>query len=189
MSMDIEQLPAQLRAQLLSYRDRFETELSALETPVRGMTDRVNALAQLVEECRSNVLGGEQGGSTGFGKFNSFDSFLLELRKKWDGVVLNEREALEKAIYHYQEAFAGGRDIAPGNQQLQATYLIAELSRRAGRHEEARSYFTNTIKNGQEFIHANRNDQTRTALARKILELAIEQGKLNLAAVQKVSVA
>lgn len=189
VSMDIEQLPAPLRAQLLSYRDRFETELSSLDAPVRGITDRVNALAQLVEECRSSVLGGEQGGTTGFGKFNSFDSFLQELRKKWDGVVFSEREALKKAIYHYQEAFAGGRDIAPGNQQLQATYLIAELSRRVGRHEEARSYFTNTIKNGQEFIHANRNDQTRTALARKILELAIEQGKLNLAAVQKVSVA
>ncbi len=91
---------------------------------------------------------------------------------------------MEKAIQYYIEALQDGRTIAPGNQQLQATYLIAELSRRIGDYDGAKQYFNSTIKYGQEFIYQNRQDQSRTALARKILELALEQGKVNLASLQ-----
>ena len=107
---------------------------------------------------------------------------LSSLTNAWGGIVTSEQEALEKAVVHYKKAFADGRNISPGNQQIQASYLIAELSRRVGDYDEARQYFTSTIKTGQEFVYRNRNDQTRTALARKILELAIEQGRLNLEA-------
>ena len=64
---------------------------------------------------------------------------------------------------------------------MQASYLIAELSRRIGEHAQAKDYFNTTIRTGQEFIYKHKGDPGRTALARKILELAIEQGRLNLA--------
>jgi len=125
-------------------------------------------------------MGGD--GQAKFGQYRSFTEFLLKVRKLWSGVVTNEREALEQAIRYYKEAFTSGRDIAAGNQQIQASYLIAELSRRIGDFDGAKQYFTSTIKAGQEFIYQNRRDQSRTQLARKILELAIEQGRANLAA-------
>ncbi|MBD3257615.1 DUF2225 domain-containing protein, partial [candidate division GN15 bacterium] len=108
--------------------------------------------------------------------------FLASLQ--WQGCVTNEREALERAIHFYKRAFGGGREISEGTPQIQASYLIAELSRRIGNYDEAKQYFTSTIKAGQEFIYRNRRDQSRTQLARKILELAIEQGRANLAAVK-----
>ena len=51
-------------------------------------------------------------------------------------------------------------------------------------YDGAKQYFNSTIKTGQEFIYKNRDDKSRTALTRKILELAIEQGKLNMEALK-----
>jgi len=121
-------------------------------------------------------------GQTSFGEHVSLAEFLIKLQPHWDGIVANEHEALEQSIRYYKEAFAGGREIDAGNQQIQASYLIAELSRRIGDYDGAKQYFTSTIKVGQEFIYQNRHDQSRTQLARKILELAIEQGRANLQA-------
>jgi tetratricopeptide (TPR) repeat protein len=98
--------------------------------------------------------------------------------------VLDEQEALEAAVEYYKKAFEDGRSISAGNQQIQASYLIAELSRRIGKYEDGKQYFNTTIKYGQEFIYQNRRDQSRTALARKILELAIEQGRENMDALK-----
>ena len=49
-----------------------------------------------------------------------------------------------KFVEYYKKAFADGRNISPGNQQIQASYLIAELSRRIGDYDEAKQYFTST---------------------------------------------
>ncbi len=136
-------------------------------------------------EYKSVALGG-YGSDAGlaFRQYPSFTDFLLNLKSEWDWTVTNEHEALKKAVEYYKAAFSGGRDIAPGNQQIQASYLIAELSRRIGDYDEARQYFNSTIRHGQEFIYKNRHDRTQTALARKILELAVEQGRTNMAAMQ-----
>ena len=61
---------------------------------------------------------------------------------------------------------------------MQALYLIAELSRRTCQFDQAKEYFASTIKHGQEFIYRHKEDKSQTALARKILELAIEQNKI-----------
>ena len=82
-------------------------------------------------------------------------------------------------------AFKDGRDIAQGNQQIQASYLIAELSRRIGDYEQAKEYFNTTIRSGQELVYRHKGDRSRTALARKILELAIEQGRESMAKLKK----
>ena len=88
---------------------------------------------------------------------------------------------MQLAVRYYILAFENGKEIEPGNQSVQAAYLIAELSRKFGDHDTARRYFNQTIKMGQEFINEIRGDRTRTALARKLLELAMAQGKKNLA--------
>ncbi len=145
--------------------------------------EQLEQMGEVVNEYRQTMLGGDSSaGGRAFGQFASFQEFLQDAKRTWNGVATNEREALEKAVFNYKEAFANGRDIAPGNQQIQASYLIAELSRRIGDYDEAKQYFTSTIKSGQEFIYQNRNDKSRIALAKKILELAIEQGRSNLAA-------
>jgi uncharacterized protein (DUF2225 family) len=183
LSVETQELSADLKAQLLSYRERFGETVSQIHAQVKGGQETLTQMANLMNEYRQGILG--NGGSTGgrtFGRFNTFQEFLQNTKQKWDGVATNEHEALERAVFYYKEAFANGRDIAPGNQQIQASYLIAELSRRIGDYDEAKQYFTSTIKSGQEFIYQNRNDKSRTALAKKILELAIEQGRSNLAA-------
>lgn len=183
LSVDAQELSADLKAQLLSYRERFTETVAQIHGQLTAGQDMLNQMAGLVNEYRQAMLGNEgTSGGRSFGQFANFQDFLQHTKRNWNGVATNEREALERAVFYYKEAFANGRDIAPGNQQIQASYLIAELSRRIGDYDEAKQYFTSTIKSGQEFIYQNRNDKSRTALAKKILELAIEQGRTNLAA-------
>lgn len=116
-----------------------------------------------------------------FHSFSNFTDYLNGLKRVWEGVPSSEFEATRLGVKHYITAFESGKNIARGNQSIQAAYLIGELSRRVGDHDTARQYFNTTIKTGQAFINEIRGDRTRTALARKILELAMKQGKKNLA--------
>ncbi len=179
------EIPADVKSRIYPYREKFQPQVEQLESLVGDSEKKLDEFLTLLHEYKAAALG-DAGGADGatFGQYHSFTEFLLTLKSRWDGVVTNEKEALEKAIQYYVEAFAGGRDISPGNQQIQASYLIAELSRRIGDYDQARQYFNSTIKHGQEFIYQNRKDPSRTALARKILELAIEQGKANMEALK-----
>jgi len=184
---EAEQIPADIKSQMLAYRERYDGKIADLRTVQTGARNTMGELKALIDEYKTQLLGSEGGdGATQFGRYSSFQDFLLSAKRRWDGVVLDEQAALKKAIHYYCQAFASGRDIAPGNQQLQVSYLIAELSRRVGDFEQAKQYFSSTIKSGQEFIYQNRSDQSRTVLARKIMELAIEQGRTNLAALKPV---
>ena len=179
---ETEELTTDVKSKIYPYRDRFNAQMELIEKSIQETESKVEDFSVLFNEYRSVVLGGEISGSgeAQFGQCHSFTEYLNTLKRADNRVVTNEKEALEKAIYYYKEAFAGGREITPGNQQIQAAYLIAELSRRISDYDGAREYFNSTIKSGQEFIYQNRNDRSRTALARKILELAIEQGKENM---------
>ena len=115
-----------------------------------------------------------------FMSFDSYRNFLREAKSMWVEVPLSEQEALKSASDYYKAAYETGGEISHGNQSIQAVYLIAELSRRIGSHDEAKGYFNTAIKLAQEYIHQNKGDKSRTALARKIFEMAMEQGKLNL---------
>ena len=176
-------LPAELQSQIFAYRDQYDQRLGDMNQLIAKTRDTYGGLRTLLNDYRDAVLGvrSSQGQPT-FGEHASLSDFLLRLQVRWEGIAANEREALEQSIRYYKEAFAGGREIDAGNQQIQASYLIAELSRRIGDYDGAKQYFTSTIKAGQEFIYQNRHDQSRTQLARKILELAIEQGRANLQA-------
>jgi uncharacterized protein (DUF2225 family) len=176
-------LTAELQSQMLAYRDRHDQHLANLNQQIARTRDLHGEFKVMLNEYRDTLLGvrSSQGQPT-FGEHASLSDFLLKLQPHWSGVATNEHEAIEQSINYYKQAFAGGREIDAGNQQIQASYLIAELSRRIGDYDGAKQYFTSTIKVGQEFIYQNRHDQSRTQLARKILELAIEQGRANLQA-------
>ena len=180
---ETDRVRADIQSQMFAFRERYDSEIEKLGQTFENAGQNLSTLQTLMDEYRTAILGGEQGqGEVAFGSGGSFTDFSRRMQTRWNGIVTGEREALEKAIRYYKEAYAGGRDISPGAQQIQASYLIAELSRRIGDYDGAKQFFTSTIKSGQEFIYQNRRDRSRTALARKILELAIEQGRANLTA-------
>ena len=173
--------PTDIQSVICSHRENFTSSIQELENIFALAETKLGEFKNLFAEYKTAVVGGEFAGSDyGFGDFHSLGEFLLNHKAKNDAIVSSEKEALVKSIHYYKEAFAGDREITPGNQTIQASYLIAELSRRVGDYDGAKEYFNNTIKKGQEFIYQHRTDKSRTALARKILELAIEQGKENM---------
>ncbi len=142
----------------------------------------IDGLGRIPNSLREETSGGgTSGDGAPFHEYGNFDEFLARLLRIWDGVPRNEPEAIQQAVRFYILAFENGREISHGNQSIQAGYLIAELSRLVHDHDTARRYFNTTIKMGQDYIHEIRGDRTRTALTRKILELALAQGKKNLA--------
>lgn len=157
-------------------------ELRLLQQQLQQSLDNLSQSVQGNREVASNAPCGDGGERIPFGEYPSFQEFIAALKKKWEYVPSSEMEALLFAIEFYRGALEEGHEIQPGNQQIQATYLIAELSRRVGRFEEARQFFNNAIKIGQQYVFEHRSDRTRTALAQRILELAVAQGKENLAA-------
>lgn len=177
-------LPAEIQAIMVRYRDQFNSGMQQIDQSFGVVVQQLTVMAELLNEYQAQVAGETATAEASYGNYPSFTDFLIDLKARWPHVVLGEREALEKAIFYYKEAFSGGREISPGNQQIQASYLIAELSRRIGDYDGAREFFNSTIKTGQAFVYENRNDPSRTALARKILELAIEQGRSNMKALK-----
>jgi uncharacterized protein (DUF2225 family) len=186
--IEAEEISADLRARMNPFQERFSANLEQYDEQFKMLSQHMAETEKLIADYRSAVHGGSESSSGGsFNQSGSFVDFLIDLKRHWNGVVVSEREALIEAVSCYKEAFSEARDIQPGNQQLQASYLIAELSRRIGDYESAKQYFNTTIKAGQDFVYRNRQDQARTALARKILELAIEQGRATMEASRSTS--
>lgn len=172
-------------AEFMTVQDNFKSELTRISDLQNALNGAIGEMAQAVEQnSRLRLDSAPKGerGAVACGGFASFEEFIREVKARWEYAPVNEQEALLYAIEFYKSALEDGHEIQPGNQQIQATYLIAELSRRIGRNIEAKLYFNNTIKAGQQFVFDNRGDQTRTALARKIIDLAVAQGKSNLEA-------
>lgn len=165
-----------------SLHERFETVLARAGELQQTGGQIVSDLKALAADIRlAEDPDQEPGSGNAFHDYPDLQSFLARLATTWNGVPRNESEARRFAARYYKNAFETGKEISHGNQSLQAAYLIAELSRQVGDHDTARRYFNTTIKMGQEYINEIRGDRTRTALARKILELALAQGKRNLA--------
>jgi tetratricopeptide (TPR) repeat protein len=180
---DDEKISAEMKSSLYPIRDKYEAELNSFRELLTLADAKIDSVQDIFGEHKRLAVGSVDGEiPLGFHEFPTFHDFLSQLAEKWSGIPRNEKEALELAVKYYKRAYEDGRDIAEGNQQIQASYLIAELSRRIGNFDLAREYFNTTIRNGQEFIYKHKGDQSRTAMARKILELAIEQGRSNLAA-------
>jgi hypothetical protein len=110
-----------------------------------------------------------------FGDYPSYGAFLRGLKMYWEGAPTDEMSALAASLEHYRKAYREGRDIPPGNAQIQLAYMIGELSRRTGQSADSRQFFDLAIRTGREWIRKLNNDPTKTALARHIVDLAIEQ--------------
>ncbi len=165
-----------------SLRDRFKVIQAKADELHQDGERIISGLRTLAADISSaENPGAEPDSGNAFHEYPDFQSFLVRLTSIWSGVPRNEFEARRFAARYYKSAFETGKEISHGNQSLQAAYLIAELSRQIGDHDTARQYFNTTIKMGQEYINEIRGDRARTALARKILELALAQGKQNLA--------
>jgi len=175
-----DKIASELKSILLPIRDKYDVELKSFHNTLKQLIAKVDDIEAVNTEHKKAALGGDiDGMETSYFEHKSLFDFLTLMAKKHRDIVLNEKEALTKAVEYYKIAFSEGREIAQGNQQIQASYLIAELSRRIGDVEQAKEYFNTTIRNGQELVYRNKGDRSRTALARKILELAIEQARDN----------
>ncbi|MFH2036174.1 MAG: DUF2225 domain-containing protein [Candidatus Zixiibacteriota bacterium] len=182
---DDETISAELKSLLYQVKDKYDIELASFLEMLSLLDGKIEAVDLIIKEHRELMLGNSDGEiSTTFHNYNSFYDFLCQLRNQWATIPRNEKEALTYAVEHYVKAFADGKAIGAGNQQIQASYLIAELSRRIGENEQAKEYFNKTIRTGQEFVHKHKHDKSRTALAKKILELAIEQARENISVLQ-----
>ncbi len=173
--------------EFLSLQEGFKARMQQLNELQQQINSAMTGLQTTVEQnlrVSRDAVQSKSNGQIAYSGFASYEDFLREVKSRWEYAPLNEGEALLYAIEFYKSALEDGHEIQPGNQQIQAMYLIAELSRRVGRNSEAKLYFNNTIKAGQQYVFDNRGDQTRTALARKIVDLAVAQGKLNLSAEQ-----
>ncbi len=125
-----------------------------------------------------NLARTEITGKTGKIRLVDFREFLYSIKEKWPEVPVNETEALALALEYYIKAYQSSREIKAGLQQLQAAYLIAELSRRINNLGQAGEYFKNASKMAQDMMMKNRNDKTIFSNSQKIFEMSLEQGRL-----------
>jgi len=124
---------------------------------------------------RSAASPDDESAVVAFGGYASFDAFLHAIAGQNPEIPRNEREAVLLSLHHYRRAYEESRDVSGGNQKIQVAYMIGELARRAGEIDQAEQYFNVAIRAGHEFIYKHSQDRARTALARKILEMAIER--------------
>ncbi len=185
---DSEELSIKAKESILPYKDDFNRELENLDKDFGSLSDKLGKFKEMLNDYKTYVL--ESGSITGngFGGHSKFNDFISEVKQSWSGAVVSEEEALSEAIVHYKKALETHGAIISENQKVQVSYLVAELSRRVDNNEQANRYFNETIKKGQEIIARYHNDKSRTAITRKILELAVEQSKHNKENFQAVSV-
>ena len=155
--------------------DRCHRAITRILENVEEMSEGVASLTERlsvggVPDCNTAGVSTEA-----YGDCPSYAAFLAELHGEWAGVPANEWDALSLALAHYKKAFEEARDIPPGNTQIQLTYMIGELARRVGQYQEAQQFFNLAIRSGREWMQTMANDQTKTALARHVVDLAIEQ--------------
>ena len=158
----------QAMAFLAGANEQFESAMSNFSNAIRISSDSIVCVSD------NDAFAMPYAGS------KSYRDFLKELRYKWEFIPVSEHEALRLAMEFYKAAYETGYEVSAGNQQIQVEYLLGELCRRLCRNEEAKKYFNNTIRSAQEFIYQYKGDNARTALARKILDMAMTQGKLNI---------
>jgi hypothetical protein len=150
-------------------------ETSAALTRLLEAHGRVSEAGDRVEHA---VLANAPGAAA-FHTFATFEQFLGKAKQLWDQVPTSEREALSRARDWYVKAYENGSEIAEGVSQLQAGYIIGELSRRIGDHAAADRYFNEAVKTGWNLVSGGQHDAATVNRARKLLDMGREQAKLN----------
>jgi uncharacterized protein (DUF2225 family) len=182
--VEMNQKKEQLQIKYLKGLGKIQEDISSLQESVDELTDicaqshnftlgaeseNIKIIPKVLEELipSQSPFGGRD--------HLTFRSFSSSLKEIWSEIPLNECEAMKLALKYYKKSYQEIRDITQENQKIQAAYLIAELSRRVGDYQEARSYFEEAKSTGQDFIRINRDDPNKIALAQKIVELATKQ--------------
>jgi hypothetical protein len=150
--------------------------VQALVEQLASLSDGVEDLTQWLTS-NGNPIVGEivQPDGAAYGEYPSYSSFLTALKTDWPQVPVNEQEALRFSLKYYRRAYESGRGPGPGNAQIQMAYMIGELARRAGEYPDALEYLTAAARLGREWILKMGNDRSQTALARRIVDLSVEQ--------------
>jgi uncharacterized protein (DUF2225 family) len=188
--------PSQEDPQSEQLRTRITKGLNKIKEDVSSLQESLDELTQICAESRNSSTAPESeniqitteadensfSGKTLQGEKNSFifGSFLTSVKEVWSQVPLNESEALKWALGYYKQSYQEIRDIDQENQEIQAAYLIGELSRRVGDYQGAKGYFDQAKRIGEDFVERNRDDLNKIALAQKIVELAKKQAELSL---------
>ncbi|MSO29815.1 MAG: DUF2225 domain-containing protein [Acidobacteria bacterium] len=176
----------------------FETDVTSMvkDTTEAGLRDQpkvvlgeiaasiaalLRAHSELTDVCDRVELAVPADGSSGsaFHTFASFGQFLLKAKQLWNDVPVTEHEALVRACEHYRKAYETGSDIKEGVPQVQAAYLIGELSRRTGDFKTAEQYFDTVMKVGGRLANSGTQDASTVNRTRKLLELGRDQARLN----------
>jgi uncharacterized protein (DUF2225 family) len=108
----------------------------------------------------------------------NFKPFLKEAGRPVSELPTTEAEALTQALEHYKKAYDTDSQLKEGMAQAQATYLIAELSRRVGDFKTAEQFFNSVMKLAWEAGRAEGASATTTNQANKLAELARTQARL-----------
>lgn len=161
------------------YNQRIENIMAVISNSIAPLVKAGSELLAVFNEAQSS-LGVDSGTeSDRFFNYPDFNDFLLKAKQLWDEVPLSEQEALEKAAEYYRKAYETGGQIGQGIQQVQASYLIAELNRRTGNHADASQFFNQMIRMGQEIVNGKKADSSTINFTRKLLETAMDQARLN----------
>jgi hypothetical protein len=161
----------EFKGQLLNLIDQTEVALK----PVYINSSKLVSLFDNIEK----ILVSSATKTEGYFEFANFSEFLLKAKQLWNEVPLSEIEALTKARDYYQEAYETGDKISAGAGQIQAAYLIAELSRRTGNFENAGSFFNQVIRSGREIVQGRKGDASTINFTKKVLEMAMDQARLS----------
>jgi hypothetical protein len=163
-------------------KDGYGHSMTFLAGGTEQLASAVATLREMVGKSNESLGAITADGSLGapFDSYESYTDFLKSVRKRWELTPISEHDALRFSFKFYKQSYEGGHEVSSGNQQIQVEYLLGELCRRLGRNDEAKQYFNHAVRSAQNLIFECKGDRTRSALARKILEMALAQGKLNL---------
>jgi hypothetical protein len=160
-------------------KKQIEQTIEEINATLAPLAKAGSKLMSVFSDVEKVLLGEELSQGDSFHNYTSFASFLTLARDKWDEVPLNEQDALIKAAEYYQKAYEAGGEISQGIQQIQAAYMIAELSRRTGNNKNADQFFNQTIRMGREMVMGKQADQSSINFIKNLLEIAMEQARLS----------
>lgn len=161
-------------------KEKLEAAVENVQKVWTNLCGDVEQLQAVFDQVKKeiNLIKTGMTGQTGKIKLAGFREFLYSVKEEWPDIPINETEAMSLALDYYLKAYQSSREIKAGLQQLQAAYLIAELSRRINNLGQAAEYFKNASKMAQDMMMKNRNDKTIFSNSQKIFEMSLEQGRL-----------
>ncbi|MCD6162459.1 MAG: DUF2225 domain-containing protein [candidate division Zixibacteria bacterium] len=162
------------------YKKRIEKIISEITDSLNPLKQAGDKLMDIFNDAEKALMKGQVSTSEqSFFEYPGYFDFLSEVKKGWDEVPFSENDALIKANEYYQKSYESGGQISNGLQQIQAAYLIGELSRRTKNHKNAAQYFNQMVRMGRELVMGKKGDASTLNFAKKLLEMGMDQARLN----------